>query len=394
MSHAEHKPLSWWVIRALALFLALVATLFTCARLAADSGPPLRHTMTDIFEALHVLAPIAYRGGALTGDADAARVTVALSTLSAGSKALEQHARSRDPGFAYLAQGLSDGARTTSLLVSVGREDDARRVVRSLVDRCVACHTRVPTLPESRLGETLLAEIDLSQLPPARRAHLEIATRRFESALTTYEALLGAGGIEAAGTPSPSLVRYLAISLSERGDLARASSTLSSLRDSPDTAPELRADLAVWVRSIDELGRDDLRGPGLSRAQALLARSQALATAGSWRRALVFDLEARLELQRFLATQDELSPEVAEAYYHMGVVEERIWDRPWISNAAPFLEESIRLAPGHPGARDAYERLERIWVLGYTGSAGTALPPDVQLRLRELDEAVRRAARS
>jgi len=86
--------------------------------------------------------------------------------------------------------------------------------------------------------------------------------------------------------------------------------------------------------------------------------------------------------------------EVAEAYYLMGRVEERIWDRPWLSNAGPFYEASIRLGPRQAFARDAYERLERILVLGYTGSSGTRLPEDVQERLRELDETIRSDSRS
>jgi hypothetical protein len=393
-SVSKHKSLGWWAVRFLGVLVVIAASIATCSRLAADPDVPIRGPMSETFEALRVLAPIAYRGGPLTGDSDAKQVSRALSTLADGASALERHAVSRDPGFAYLARGLSDLARTASLLVAAGREEAGRRIVRRLVDQCVACHTRVSTLPTSQLGEELLAEIDIESLSLADRAHLEIATRQFEQALTTYERLLGSEALAGAGTPSPELVRYLAVSLSEVGDRARASSTLVALRDGPDVNPELRADFAAWSSSIGELDRERFQGPGLARARALLERSQDVAARTSWRRALVFDLEARLELQRFLEGQSDLSLEVAEAYYHMGVVEERIWDRPWISNAAPFLEESIRLAPGQPSARDAYERLERIWVLGYTGSAGTTLPPDVQQRLRELDEAIRRAARS
>lgn len=401
MSRPTRNPILSILLRvvsaAVPVALVIVGLIFACSRSQADqaeSAPPVRETMDEIFEALRVLAPIAYRNEALGGTPSDGPPAAALVTLAASARALEQHAKSRDPGFAYLASGLTDRAQSALRLVRSGHDDDARRVVRGMVEQCVACHARVPSAREFPLGDLLLGAIDAKSLTLRERANLELATRRFDVALATYEELLRIRTFANAGAPDPELVRYLALCLSGQGDRARAVRTLAALRERPDITEPFREDLAAWIASIGELRAEELEGPRLARARTLLTRSAALADQSSGRRALVFDLEARLELQHFLDAVSELSPEVAFAYYSMGVIEERIWDRPWLSNAAPFLEESIRLGHTQPFARDAHERLERIWILGYTGSGGTRVPPEVRKRLDELGELVRGGRRS
>jgi hypothetical protein len=75
---------------------------------------------------------------------------------------------------------------------------------------------------------------------------------------------------------------------------------------------------------------------------------------------------------------------VAEAYYWLGVAESHIESSYWFSLADQYLETAIRLAPGEPFAANALALLRQRTVEGYTGSAGTNIPPDVQARLDEL----------
>jgi hypothetical protein len=372
----------------LATLCAVAAAAVTTARPTSAVSPPVRHTMSEIFDALVVLAPVAY--GART-DSDSERVSLALSALARSTAELERHAQSRDPGFAHLALGLSSHARTMSRLVASGHDAEALSVVRGMVNQCVACHTRVPAAESSRSADALLTGIAPETLPLEQRAHLEIATRRFDAAIDTYERLLASAELSDGGAVEPALVRYLSLCLARDSGDERAATTLRALAQRADVGEGLRADLEQWIRSIEELRNAERSSPRLARARQLQAESDMLAARSSARRALVLDLETRLALQQFIEGAPELSPDIAEAWYRMGVVEERIWQRPWLSNAGSFLEGSIRLAPGEPFARDAYQRLERIWVLGYTGSGGTRIPPEVQQRLRELDEAVRRA---
>lgn len=67
-----------------------------------------------------------------------------------------------------------------------------------------------------------------------------------------------------------------------------------------------------------------------------------------------------------------------------GVIESRIGRSFWLSQAEAYLETAIRLAPGKPVARNAYGLLAEYLTAGYSGSAGTNLPPDVREKLEVL----------
>jgi len=69
-----------------------------------------------------------------------------------------------------------------------------------------------------------------------------------------------------------------------------------------------------------------------------------------------------------------------EAYYLLGVVEWGVGRSFWASETELFLEAAIRMGPKQPYARAAFDLLEEFLVSGYTGSAGTNVPADVEQR--------------
>ena len=89
-------------------------------------------------------------------------------------------------------------------------------------------------------------------------------------------------------------------------------------------------------------------------------------------------------LYRFVNENPEPSPEVAEAYYLLGVSEARIRRSFWVSESEFYLETAIRMAPRAPFAPLAYALLEEETLAGYSGSSGVHLPADVLGNLEEL----------
>ncbi len=59
-----------------------------------------------------------------------------------------------------------------------------------------------------------------------------------------------------------------------------------------------------------------------------------------------------------------------------------------LSQTEYLLETAIRLAPQAPFSGDAFALLEEFVASGYTGSAGTHVPPDVQRHLDELERLI------
>ena len=64
------------------------------------------------------------------------------------------------------------------------------------------------------------------------------------------------------------------------------------------------------------------------------------------------------------------------------------------SQTEPLLETAIRIGPGEAYAPDALALLEEFVVAGYTGSAGTHVPPDERRRLDELADLIEAATKS
>jgi len=81
-----------------------------------------------------------------------------------------------------------------------------------------------------------------------------------------------------------------------------------------------------------------------------------------------------------------LEARVAEATLQRSQLEELIQSlsRARDENVLADVETAIRVGPGEPYASSALALLEELIVAGYTGSAGTNVPPDEQLRLEEL----------
>jgi hypothetical protein len=356
------------------------------AALAVGPDDPPRATMGEIFARIRVLLPLSLQAETFAG-ANRERVERALTELAAQAEVLESHSRSRDAGFAALAQTLADDADTIARRYRRGEPEAARFLFRRAVGNCVACHTRVRSANEFALGRRLLADIDVATLPLRERARLEVVVRQFPEALSSYERLFAAtDAVPMRMAFEGDFAGYLKLCLGVEDDEARAIRTLRRLLERGDLLPELVRSVEAWIESIEALQRDPIEKDPIARARTLVSRAEALSPPTGPTGptpALAYYVEAWNELQRFVDAHPEPSIEVAEAYYHLGRVESRLWSGAWLSGAEPFLEASIRIAPSRPFAREAYVLLEDLVLLGYTGSSGTQVPPEVQ---RELDE--------
>ena len=70
-----------------------------------------------------------------------------------------------------------------------GEYPQARFVLQSLTENCFACHSRLPNLQPFDLGKHFLAATNLASLSVPQQVKLEVATRQFDTAVNTCEAL-------------------------------------------------------------------------------------------------------------------------------------------------------------------------------------------------------------
>ncbi len=340
-----------------------------------------RVAMREIVAQLRVLLPDAVQHR-FDDPARADAIRQALGALEERAETLDIDGAGLDPGARLFGQALARDARRARELFERGRTENAAFYVESLVDDCVACHTRSPAA-DSAWPADFLREPDLQSLDPLERAIALVATRQFSEALDTYEAVFRDPSEGPALLTGP-LADALGVALRVRRDPARARSLVEILLERPSLPSALRADLEHWRERLATLSSADLAGTTLERARKAVAEGDAAGTSPGDRRALIEYLIASAQLSDLLPEPQASPLDAAEVYLLLGRAELGIGPAGWLPRADLYLETAIRLAPGSVVARDAFAILQEEVIAGYTGSGGLRLPPDEETRLRSL----------
>jgi mono/diheme cytochrome c family protein len=347
----------------------------------AESPEATRLEMARIFAAMRFLLPLSLDADRFEDPEQADAIRSALDVLDRSSSALGQHGSSRDASFAHLSRSLAIDARDVRIRYEEGHRREARYLVQTLTETCVACHSRLPSGSAPRSDEFVRETRDLDLSLP-ERAKLAYATRQFDVAAELYQALFSSREVSANDLDlNGHLADYLELEIRVLRDLERPAATLTRFRQRSDLSPALRADVEAWIAALNAAAARSPSGSPIDDARALLGPEGAEPAAGGL---LVEGLEASGLLHRALAAGTLAMRDRAEAYYVLGVIETRIGRSYWLSEAEAYLETAIRLAPGEPVAQRAYALLDEYLVAGYSGSGGTHVPPDIQAKLEQL----------
>jgi hypothetical protein len=228
----------------------------------------------------------------------------------------------------------------------------------------------------------------LAALPAAQRASLQVATRRFDDALATFEALFASPEVQPAELLEP-MTEYLRVSIRVKQDLERPRPVLRQFAARGDLWSNLRGDVDDWQAALGRHADRPEAPPSLESARSLLDEAQRVLRYPTDRRGLVQQILAASEIHRYLEPRSgETGRDIAEAYYLLGLIESRTNFSHFVSESDFYLETAIRLAPGDPIGQAAFDLLEEETVLGWTGSSGSHMPEDVRRNLDALRELV------
>jgi tetratricopeptide (TPR) repeat protein len=375
--------------------------LLSVAALSATALPAIAHAQYDpaktrpamqrIYGDLRQLLPIAVDERAFADPANRAKVHDALVALSRDAGALDDHTRGFDPGARYLARSLSRDVRVGLQRFDQGNYEASQYSVLELTSTCMNCHSRLPSPKDSEVSKGFLDDKELAALPILDRAQLQVATRRFDEALKSFETALLEPDLEPIALFRP-LLDYLTVCVRVKGDPKRPIPTLQKFAARTDVWTQLRLDVQQWVKDLEKLTPSELDSDEIARAKAMIEHGRAEALHPSDRSGLVEYLAASRILTRVVAVRRDASPDLAEAYYLLGAVEARIGQDFWTSPADFYLEMAVRMAPGTESGRRAYALLEEETLLGFTGSGGEHLPDEERARLNALKALVDGAA--
>jgi hypothetical protein len=375
--------------RPMALVWFLVSlTLFLQGRAVAEDRATQSHiqtTMHAFFQALTSAFPWSLDAQQFQAPEHRPRIQEALRALAQHAGQLETHGQDVPQSFGFLRRSLARSAQDAVERYEQGQYQQARFLLQGLTANCFACHARLQNVQPFDLGKRFLEETNVASLPIPQRLKLEVATRQFDTALNTCEALLRSPSITAADIWLMGVFEdYLKIIIRVRNDFPRGMAVLAQFLQRPDVPAVLRDQLLSWVNALTELQSHGPIDEALSRARTLIETGQLRNRFPADHQGFVHFVVASSLLHRFLTTQPANTSALAEAYYLLGIAETYISRTSWLSEAPFFLETAIRLDPTSPIATKAYDVLNMYILTEYTGSQGTRVPSDIHERLEDL----------
>jgi hypothetical protein len=344
--------------------------------------------MQQIVREMGTLLPLSVQDGELADPANRKRVARSLETLSRNADILELHAAREDEQMQFLARSMARDARGVQRAYREQRFERAGFLLQRITENCVVCHTRLPGDAASPISQGFLEQDQFDELALEPRATLQIATRRFDSALDTLEELLASprGAVTLLGP----LTDYLVVSIRVKGDYERPIPKLERFAERPDLWTRLRREVDFWVDVLPGLQARAAGPPDLATARALLTEGHDMVEFGADRRWLAHLVVASAILQNYIDSHSTPDARLAEAYYLLGITEARIGRNYWVTPAPFLLETSIRMAPGESFAHDAFALLEEELLMSYEGSDYEEIPPEERRVLDELQTLIAR----
>lgn len=371
--------------------LCLALLTVAAVPIAGTPEEPLSETMLRIVGALGVLLPAALDDDAWankTDDEDRAR---AVANLADAGLALRDHARGKEGTLDFLAASLAADAAMIRAAYVLGDSRAARYRIQSLTETCVACHSRLPDLSDSRLGLRITESVQIQELPAAHRASLLAATRQWEEALQTYEQLFEVS-IEEGHRPQEafwSIPEYIELCVRVRGDLRRPVGVLEGYVSQPEVPQWSRRAVREWIAALQEVDRLRVaEGTELEAARTLVETAGTLGEFPADRSGFVHYVAASSLLHRIIAKGSAVPAQLGEAYYLLGVTEAHIGVRGWLFLTEYYLEKALRLAPKASWAPRALAAFEFHLVVEFAGPDGPELPADMRALLDDLRDQV------
>jgi tetratricopeptide (TPR) repeat protein len=291
----------------------------------------------------------------------------------------------QDPTVDFILNQFNDDIQRAVESLQSGHRSYAQHLLRNTTSYCIQCHTRTQVGPVF-IGNTL--DKTLAKLNPLERGEVLAATRQFEQALKEFKSLINSPRNEMPNVFTwDKAVRYaLAIAVKFQNDPQEALEIVESILKNKHAPYYLKQSARVWKESIKEWMKEPRKSEQkpsalITKAQALIKKSDSRSE--SDRAGQIYYLRASSLLHQALDLSKEPA-EKAEALYWIGICYETFKDMSFWSLDERYFEACIRINPHSTLAEKCYQKYEENIFMGYTGSSGTTLPPDIQQKLVEL----------
>lgn len=352
----------------------------------AKEDTPTQGIMQQIIAPLSRVLPLSFDDSSFESAKNRAAVSKDLKQLMESATHLEDHARRKDKAFDYIAKSLRNDARHAYRRYERGDYEEARFAVHNMTENCIACHESLPETHKVPPATGFFAALKIDRLHPLEKAHFYVVSRQFDDAMKTYEDYFTSSNVplNSIGLLG-SFTDYLKIATNAKSDLDRPKKLIEKILARPDLPGHVKSQMSHWLDAMQQLDSEKaLAKTDVAAAHRVLAQGREMMEFPRDRNGTIHYVTAAAILNRYVHEHVEPTPDVAEAYYLLGVTESLLSHSYWISREEFDFETAIRMAPAAPFAEKAYALLEESYTVGFSGSSGTHIPPDVKALLVEL----------
>lgn len=346
---------------------------------APSSAQSTAETMRDVYGALADMLPVALDQQAFESREGIERMGGALDVLEHAASDLASHGGEASAEFTGLARSFESNIALLRQSLDMERYYEFNYLVLDLTHNCASCHARLPAGSGPAFAADLADRLEGEFYTPLDRALVEIATRQFDDAMTTLEAIIHDPATEPLDLELDGvLFDYLNVGITVLNDTGRVSAALERLRGRDDLPWYMFRYLGLWMEHLEVLAAELEAAPSPVRASELFGQALTLSPVPSSQVRVVYDLVVSTMLRRLIEDGGLAGADLAEAYWMLGVISIRtVNPRPGVPHTELLLDAAIRANPGSDIARDSYALLEEYNRISFAGIPTAELPDAV-----------------
>jgi len=341
--------------------------------------------MKGMYESIEVLIPYSLSTDEFAAVSNRSKMQDELNKFAIKSEVLSDHFKIIRQDLFFLGYGLSQDAKDAAELYKAGNYEQSRFVLHHVSDSCVTCHSKAQSQDKKDGGKIFFSNIKNFKLTGFDLANYQTMSRQFDAALNKFEQTFLA---EKFYLNSTAFGSYLKVALRVKNDPVRVEKFLLKLKNHVPAGSRLYDHVVYWHESAKDIVNNKLRAKSdLKSARRLIDRGDKIQGYYHDSASIVYYVAASaLLLTKLESNKDK--DELAEIFYLLGEIEDKMPDDFWISETEMYLEQSIRVAPQSKFGGKSLGLLEDRFLFNYTGSSGTHLPDDLKKNLKELRDLV------
>lgn len=334
------------------------------------------------------LLPYIYGRQAFVAPENRAKIDEGMARLSTRAHAISpemgQIFYGPDPLVKYTLENLQADIARAREAFKAGQMEYSQSMMKAAFGNCFQCHslTKVGAKAHWDLGK-----ISQLSLAPLERVDLNIASRRYDHAITELETTLTSPQFLASHPFDfeMALRKYLSLMIRTENNPERAFRELNRIIKQENIPAYVMHQAQAWSKSLQAWA-----GKKSKKSKDLLADASGFLKRARQIQEFPKDHAGDIELLRVTSSvheflrQNKKSPRLAEAYFLLGQAYEVLDDLGDWNLHETYYESCIRGRPRSTLSQSCYSRLEASVFLGYSGSSGVHVPKSEIDRLKYL----------